>query len=540
MTDLVAHAIARTRSEWSRARVYFGLAAAYFAAYLALDALTNHRNLYGTPITLWSPDDVLSVVLVMESWTFAPVVWLAQFVTELVFNNGGAALFANALAQATLTAGLCGLAYLLRAKFGLNVRALRPRDLIALTAVVPTGLALIALAYCGTLVLVGQLASANFQTAFAGFWIGEAAAMCVLIPAAGALFRAIVVEPWPRAQTGNTLFVFTVTLVFAALVVVLSTSNVHIRYVFNLLFLPILLIGIKYGFEVGALALLIVQLLLLAALDFFKDSDGDFAAFQMMMFILALSGQAVGVTFSELQTATDQLRRQQADLAKVSERATNAAIAAAMSHEISQPLASISAYLFGARRILETGRDDGRALAALRKAEGAAGRARQIIERLRDFVAKGATPTERVNLNDLVVTILRLQHDAARERGVALFRTPSEAGAFHVHADRIGLEQAIGNLVLNAIEAAPAKNGKVVVSLTRRVNAATIGVEDNGAGVAPEIAERLFDPFETTKPRGMGLGLPLAKEIVARHGGTLIWRPVAPQGTRFELELPLA
>jgi two-component system sensor kinase FixL len=66
-----------------------------------------------------------------------------------------------------------------------------------------------------------------------------------------------------------------------------------------------------------------------------------------------------------------------------------------------------------------------------------------------------------------------------------------------------------------------------------------IAVEDDGPGVAPEIVDRLFEPFETTKPRGMGLGLPLAKEFAVRHGGSLEWRPVSPRGARFELKLPL-
>ena len=159
---------------------------------------------------------------------------------------------------------------------------------------------------------------------------------------------------------------------------------------------------------------------------------------------------------------------------------------------------------------------------------------------MRDFVANNATATEVVDLNDLVESILRLQNDVARERGVTLDRAAGEAGTVNVRADRIGLEQAFANLVLNAIEAAPAKNGEVVVSLTKRDGRAVIGVEDNGPGVADEIAERLFEPFETTKPRGMGLGLPLAKEIATRHGGALSWRPRSPHGTRFELELPLA
>src|SRR5262249_50143074 len=162
-----------------------------------------------------------------------------------------------------------------------------------------------------------------------------------------------------------------------------------------------------------------------------------------------------------------ELRRQQAELAKVSERASNGAMAAAMSHEISQPLASIAAYVFGARRLLETGKGEDKAVAALRKAEGEAARARRVIERLRDFVAKGEVTLELVDLDELVDTSLRLQNDAARERGVTLVRGASEAQPLIVSADRVGLEQAIANLVLNAIEAAPAGRGRVVVSLSR-------------------------------------------------------------------------
>jgi two-component system sensor kinase FixL len=253
-----------------------------------------------------------------------------------------------------------------------------------------------------------------------------------------------------------------------------------------------------------------------------------------------VSGQALGATVSEWEATTAQLRRQQAELAKVSERATNGALAAAMSHEISQPLASIATYIVGARRLLEAGLGQDKALAALRKAEGEAGRARGIIERLRDFVAKGDLAREAVDLDELVETILRLQADAARERGVQLKRVGAESRPLFASVDPVGVEQALANLVLNAIEAAPAQGGLVTLSLVARTDQAVLTVEDNGPGVAAEIAERLFEPFETTKPRGMGLGLPLAKEIAARHGGRLRWLPIVPAGARFELELPLA
>jgi two-component system sensor kinase FixL len=121
-----------------------------------------------------------------------------------------------------------------------------------------------------------------------------------------------------------------------------------------------------------------------------------------------------------------------------------------------------------------------------------------------------------------------------------LARGPGVAGPWFARVDRVGVEQAIANLVLNAIEAVPPGRGEVAVALRRRGDRAAIAVEDNGPGVSPEIAARLFEPFETTKPRGMGLGLPLAKEIATRHGGALTWTPLGQGGTRFELELPVA
>jgi two-component system, LuxR family, sensor kinase FixL len=286
--------------------------------------------------------------------------------------------------------------------------------------------------------------------------------------------------------------------------------------------------------------LLLSQLFLVGALDWYHVTDRRFDGYQVMMFILAVSGQALGAVATEWEATRAKLRSQQLELAKVSERASNGAMAAAMAHEISQPLASIATYVHSARRVLESGQSVEVALGALRKAEGEATRARLIIERLRDFVATGDMTRELVDIDELVETILRLEDDAARGRGVALKRIGLRSLALRANVDRVGVEQAFANLVLNAIEAAPASGGRVVVSLSARDHFAMLVVEDNGPGVDPEIADRMFEPFETTKPRGMGLGLPFAKEIAARHGGRLRWLPVVPSGARFELELPLA
>jgi signal transduction histidine kinase len=522
------------------ARAYAVLSLGYFLAYLGLNCLTESRSLGGSSITLWSPDNALSVMLIMESWTFTPVVWLAQLSSDLWFGHFGASAAGAICGETTMAAGYLGIGMALRHGFGIDLRAMRPRDLVAVMAVAPLGAAITGFAYCGALWALGDIKPERLLFSYASFCIGDAAAMGALIPAAGALLRTLAAKPWRRPDFANALFLFTVTLLFLALVIFLSASTAQQRYLFNLTYLPILLIGIKFGFDAGVLTLLFVQLCLISALQFFHVGDRDFGAYQMMMFILSVSGQALGVAVSEWEAATAALRREQAELAKLSERATNGVLAAAMSHEISQPLASIAAYVFSARRLLESGRDQGKALTALRKAEGEAGRARAIVERLRDFVANGAAAAEEIELGDLVATILRLQSDAAEARGVRLRRAGPDPGPLRVAADRVGVEQALANLVLNALEAAPQGRGEVLVRLERRGEWAALVVEDNGPGVAAEVAERLFEPFETTKPRGMGLGLPLAKEIAARCRGRLSWRPVAPHGARFELELPLA
>ena len=517
-------------------RRHLALGAAYFAAYLALNALTDHRSLSGSAVTLWSPDNALSVMLIMESWTFTPLVWCAQLGADVLFGHARHPV-AVVSAETTLALGYLGLALALRRGFGVKLDAMQPRDVVALMALIPIGSAALAVLYCGALVVVGEAPASAFFPDVCGYWIGDAAAMGVVIPAAGALLRLRTRGLW-RRPTFDDVFFCTITAGFLTVVILLSASSLADRYLFNLSFLPILLIGLKFGRDAGALALLLVQMTLLAALDYFQVRDDQYVNYQLLMFILSVSGLALGATVDEWQETTRELRRRQGELAKVSERATNGMIAAAMSHEISQPLAAIGTYVVSARRLMEAGTHDERALGALRRAEGEAGRARAIIERLRDFVAKGEVAREALDLSDIVAGVVAAQADGASERGVALIYHAT--GAAPARGDRVALEQAVANLVLNAIEAAPQGGGHVRVAVERRHGFVAVKVEDDGPGVAPDMTERLFEPFETTKPRGMGLGLPLAREIALRHGGGLGFAPLSPRGVCFRLEVALA
>jgi C4-dicarboxylate-specific signal transduction histidine kinase len=216
-------------------------------------------------------------------------------------------------------------------------------------------------------------------------------------------------------------------------------------------------------------------------------------------------------------------------------------MAVTFAHEISQPLSSLSTYVHSARRMLESGQSTASVSSALAKAEAEAQKTRRIIERIRDFVSSGKLELEETDLGQIARKIGSLNWDEARTRGVDLV-VEAAAALPPALADRIAIEQALNNLVINAIDAASERSdglGRVVVRLARDGDQILLQVDDNGAGVAAEIAEHLFQVFETTKPKGMGLGLSLAREIARRHAGRVGWRPLEPQGASFFIELPI-
>ncbi len=516
---------------------YAAIAALYLLVYLSLNVVTGTHQLNGSGITLWSPDNALSILLILKSTAFAPIVAMAQIVSDLYVSRvpyGWSAIFSSEL---ILAFGYLAISIALRDFFGFRLNSSSYSDRIAVLAVAPLGAAMTGLLYCGSLTLLGVVPSGEFLGAFNDFWIGDTAAIGVALPAAAGLVefagrgRQRIKNPARNAALIVVMGAITVGLIF------FSASSIERRYTFDLVFLPILFVGLKFGYSAASLFLLGVQLALLAAVSYFNVDDRFFRSYQIMMFILAVSGQALGAAVTRWQEAMRLLQKQQADLARVSGQAATSVMAAAMAHEISQPLASLNNYVHSARRVLENTQNVDVALSALRKAEAEASRARQIIERIRDFIASGNLLLERVDLDVVSEKIVRLNRDNAQANGVALRCVP-EAISTRIDADRVALEQAFNNLVVNAIEATGA-GGEVIVRVERAAHTARFIVEDNGPGVSAELGDRIFQVFETTKARGMGLGLPLCKQIAERHGGRLIWRPRLPQGACFEIELPL-
>jgi two-component system sensor kinase FixL len=219
-------------------------------------------------------------------------------------------------------------------------------------------------------------------------------------------------------------------------------------------------------------------------------------------------------------------------------------MASTLAHEINQPLTAISNYLKGCQRLLE--RIEGESAPVLRdavsKAADQALRAGDIIRRLRDFVARGESERRIESLPKLIEDASTLALIGARENGVEVsFRLDPNADL--VLADRIQIQQVLVNLIRNAIEVMTESSNDRRLEIATVANSddvVEVSVADTGAGLTQEVAQHLFQPFVTTKRKGMGLGLSICRTIVEAHGGK-IWVEAPPSGgTIFRFTLRTA
>jgi signal transduction histidine kinase len=241
-----------------------------------------------------------------------------------------------------------------------------------------------------------------------------------------------------------------------------------------------------------------------------------------------------------------RLRDAQAELRRIARVNEMGALAAALAHEINQPLTAAATFAEGALRLMPDTTGDPRLAAAsdaIREAADQAVQAGRIVGRLRAFLAASDGERTPTDLNELLREAVRLALADARQRGIAL-RLDLEPGLPPLVLDRVQIGQVVVNLVRNAVEAIGGSARKELRVATRRcgTDRVEVSVADTGPGVAAEVRACLFSPFVSTKPDGMGVGLAISRGIVEDHGGRLRLAPDragGEQGAVFRFTLPL-
>jgi two-component system sensor kinase FixL len=243
---------------------------------------------------------------------------------------------------------------------------------------------------------------------------------------------------------------------------------------------------------------------------------------------------------TEPQQAETRVQELQAELLHMSRLTALGEMASSLAHELNQPLSASANYLNGAQRLL-AGLDGERFDAvreALRKAADQSVRAGAIIHRLRDFVARGQSDKRLESMGRLIEEASALALIGAKEKGIH-FQQELDPAADSVLVDRVQIQQVLLNLLRNAVEAMESvdrRDLRVATQLTD--NDTVVTVSDTGSGIATEMLDRLFLPFSTSKPHGMGVGLSISKTIIEAHGGRIWAEAKAGGGTIFSFSVP--
>ena len=269
------------------------------------------------------------------------------------------------------------------------------------------------------------------------------------------------------------------------------------------------------------------------------DANGEFRGYR-----------GTGTDVTALRTAEresreneQRYRKAELELAHANRVATMGQLTASITHEVNQPITAAVTYALAARRFLSAEppnfREVDDALSLIVK-EG--NRVGEVVERVRALIKKVPARKDAVAIDDAILEVIALTRTEAANNSVSV-RTQFAEGLPRVQGDRVQLQQVMLNLIVNAIQAMSGigegpRELQISIEAVPSKGGVRVGVRDSGPGLNPESLSRLFEPFYTTKPEGMGMGLSICRSIIEAHGGRLWAIPCEPQGALFQFTIP--
>ncbi len=246
---------------------------------------------------------------------------------------------------------------------------------------------------------------------------------------------------------------------------------------------------------------------------------------------------------SEKRAGEEKVRQLEEQLLHADRLVILGELTAGIAHEINQPLTAIAAYADAGRHLVQrssSGSPENINVICEKIAEQSR-RAAEVVQRLRKLVQTGSVSKAHHNINNIINNTILLFDYEIKKRLLKLEFFPAE-GIDILYVDDIQIQQILINLVkngLDAIRSSGQKEGRITIHVKKIGKAVSIEVQDNGPGVSQADRRHLFESFFTTKPKGVGLGLSICKNIAAAHGGNLRYESPVEGGSRFTLTLPL-
>lgn len=510
----------------------------YLVGYVLLDWISFIEPYAPFGITPWNPGTGLSFVLVLLfGRRMIPFLFIGPWLSDLVQIQSPLPWHIELACTVLIGGGYsAALLFLMRPGLKFDPALSSMRDMVLLMLVAVVSAAFVASSYVAVTTAAGLLPVKDFAAAALRYWVGDVIGIVVFAPfALIALTRRRVLEM--SVET-----VLQIAAIIAALALVFGYAREQQFQLFYVLFLPIVWMAVRAGSEGVIVGILITQLGLIFGVILFPGEGHDVTAFQALMLVLAATGLIAGELVTERRRTQSQLRLHQDSLSRLARLGSMGELAAAVAHELNQPLMAAGTYTRLVDDSIRSGSTDTATIAdTAKKAAAQVERAAEVVRRLRALVRLDRGSRIPCSVERIVKETLALcQPDLDRIHASA--RAVIANGLPPVMVDVLQIEQALLNLLRNSIEAI-SEAGGLHGSITVEASPAgpdfvEIKVSDSGPGFPPDRLDNPFLPFSSTKAEGLGFGLPLCKSIIEAHGGRL-WLGGNAQGAAVHFTLPV-
>lgn len=512
-------------------------AAAYVALYVALAWVSFVHPMRGLSITPWNPEAALAVGLLLwrpRSW------WLVCFAVvsgEALVRADATPWSALLVSSLMLTAGYAATAAAL-SRWARVKSIVTRREAVLFILIMGAGALLVAVLRVAALAAFGEVPPDRLLLAINRSAIGDGVGLLVTLPLL-VLLGNRERRAATRAMFATVAWWLIVAGIVLATVGVFAHSAEESFKFFYLLFLPVIWGAARFGLTGAVWSAAIVQIAMIMAIPSADYRPLTVFELQLLVAVLATTGLLLGATVDEREEAGRTLR---ASL----RLAAAGDMAAALAHELNQPLTAMSTYALASQVLAERiGRDD--ETLALEQVTGKlaeeARRAAEIVKRLRNFFRDRATELEQTPLGLFLDEAMRAQTARALALHVRLTWSCTPADTT-VWLDQVQIGVVVRNLVANALDAAAEELERtgppawVKLDAKQEGEDLVIEVTDSARGLSGEEAVLVFERRRSGKPGGMGIGLAISRSIVEAHGGRL-WAGPGPGG-RFLFTLPLS
>ncbi|MGH8523526.1 MAG: sensor histidine kinase, partial [Gammaproteobacteria bacterium] len=416
------------------------------------------------------------------------------------------------------------------------------RDLIWFFVVAIVSSFLVGCLFVGMYAAFGMVSLPDVVLDVIRYWVGDLNGLLVLTPALIYIFRAKNLRGSLRRLISWEVALQMVALLIALGLIFAFGDRYPFRS-FYVLVLPLLWIAARWGLPGAAFAQVLIQLGLIISVQIADYRSATFVQLQWLMTGLCVAGLTVGAMSSHRSRLEQILRDRQTALSRAQQFASAGEMTSALAHQLNQPLAALTGYVGACRVIVGKADIDAPRLRDLMdRIDVEVRRASDCVSRLRDLYRRGMVRLSDIEAGRLVDNVVRVIQRFADDAHVEISIRPGPWERI-LHIDTVQIENAIQNLLVNAIEvlqSTPIGARHITVTIEEAHDDVTIYFADDGPGISSDIAPSLFEPFTTSKPTGMGLGLAIARSLVKASGGELTVDTKDRQtGARFRMRLPI-